>query len=121
MNIVTNTNNFVQLKGNVTKDVEPITIQNGNQLSKFTIAINKTVINANGQPVSKVSFVDICCWGEVGVATKDLKKGDRIQLIGDLVGNEKSTGQDGKIYYNTYVNAETILSITPKSESVTKT
>ncbi|TSE07423.1 single-stranded DNA-binding protein [Aquimarina algiphila] len=121
MSIVTNTNNFVQLTGNITKDVESITTKNGTQLSKFTIAINKTVINGNGETVSKPSYVDVCAWGDVGIATKDLKKGDRVQLQGDLVGNEKSTGANGKTYYNTYVNAETILNITPKSANESET
>ncbi len=115
MSTATNNNNFVQLTGNITKDVQSKTTTNGNQLTKFTIAINKTVINNNGKPVSKASYVDVCAWNDVSIATKDLKKGDRVQLQGDLVGNEKSTGSNGKTYYNTYVNAETILSIIPKS------
>lgn len=105
--VTTNANNFVQLKGNLTKDAISGISEKGNPWTIFTIGSNK---NNN----SKAAFITIKCWNEVANPTKELKQGDYISLHGEIASG--SYEKDGKTHYETYVNAETILNITPKSE-----
>lgn len=111
------TYNAIHLKGYLTKDAE--STKDSVRLTKFRIGTDIQFTNNKGESSKKSSFPDIKLWRELAEKTKDLKKGDYIEVIGHLIANEKSESKDGKVYYNTYVEGNTILQITPKSAEKT--
>lgn len=77
-------NNFIVLHGRTTKDVEVETLPNSNtQVAEFSIAVQRT-FKQDGE--YKADFINCSAFGEglIGVLTKYVQKGDRINLGGRL-------------------------------------
>lgn len=102
--------NLVILEGNLTADPDSKNI-NGTQLLTFQIATNESYKNKSGDWQSKALFHDIQMWGKVAEKAILLQKGDCVQVWGKLVSNQKSTGSNGKTYYNTFVKVETFIPV----------
>lgn len=98
--------NLVILTGNLAADAETQVI-NGVRLTKFRLATNESFKTKEGEWKKKATFHNIESWNVIAEKTQDYQKGDRIQVWGKLVSNQKSTSK-GKDYYNTYVKAESV-------------
>ena len=58
--------NKVILMGNLTADPELRTTPSGQNLASFTLAINRTWNNANGERQEETSFINCTAWGKTG-------------------------------------------------------
>jgi single-strand DNA-binding protein len=82
--------NRVTLIGNVGKDPEVKTLENGSKVVHFTLATMENHKNAEGQKVSETTWHNIVAWnGIADIAGRFLKKGNEVAV-------------EGKIVYRTY-------------------
>ena len=58
--------NKVTLMGNLTRDPELRTTQNGNSVCNFSLAVNRTWRNSDGEQQEEVDFIDCVAWGKAG-------------------------------------------------------
>ncbi len=98
--------NRVILIGNLTKDPELTTTNNGVSLCKFTIAVQKRFSGQDGE--READFIPIIVWrGQADNCYKYLKKGSRAAVAGSLQ-TRSYDGQDGTRRYITEVVADEV-------------
>lgn len=89
--------NKVILMGNLTRDPETRTTPNGQSVTSFSLAVNRTWRNANGENQESVSYIDCVAWGKPGeVIAQYLGKGRAILVSGRLEQrswDDKESGQ----------------------------
>lgn len=90
--------NKVVLMGNLTADPELRTTPNGQNLASFTLAINRTWNNANGERQDETSFINCTAWGKTGeTISKYVSKGRQLLVSGRLqqrTWQDKDTGKN---------------------------
>ena len=90
--------NKVILMGNLTTDPELRTTPNGQNLASFTLAINRTWNNANGERQEETSFINCNAWGKTGeTISKYVSKGRQLLVSGRLqqrTWQDKDTGKN---------------------------
>ena len=90
--------NKVILMGNLTTDPELRTTPNGQNLASFTLAINRTWNNANGERQEETSFINCTAWGKTGeTISKYVSKGRQLLVSGLLqqrTWQDKDTGKN---------------------------
>jgi single-strand DNA-binding protein len=89
--------NKVILMGNLTRDPETRTTPNGQNVTNFSIAVNRTWKGADGAQQEQVSYINCVAWGKPGeVIAQYLTKGNPILVSGRLdqrSWDDKETGQ----------------------------
>lgn len=87
--------NKVILLGNLTRDPELRTTPSGQNVCSFSLAINRTWRNANGEQQEAVDFIDCNAWGKAGeIIEQYMQKGRAILVSGRL--QQRSWEQDGQ-------------------------
>jgi single-strand DNA-binding protein len=87
--------NKVILLGNLTRDPELRTTPNGQQVCGFSLAINRTWKNANGEQQEAVDYIDCNAWGKAGeIIAQYMQKGRALLVSGRL--QHRSWEQDGQ-------------------------
>lgn len=87
--------NKVTLMGNLTRDPELRTTPNGQSVAGFSLAVNRTWRNANGEQQEAVDYIDCNAWGKAGeIITQYMQKGRAILVSGRL--QQRSWEQDGQ-------------------------
>ena len=77
--------NKVILMGNLTRDHETRTTSGGQSVTRFSLAVNRTWRNANGEQQEAVSFIDCVAWGKPGeIIAQYLQKGRAVLVSGRL-------------------------------------
>ncbi len=77
--------NKVILMGNLTRDPETRTTPNGQSVTSFGLAVNRTWKGADGQQQESVSFIDCTAWGKAGeIMAQYLSKGRPVLVSGRL-------------------------------------
>jgi len=77
--------NQVTLVGNMVRDPEIRSLQNGTQIAKFTIGVTRKWQTENGEKKEEATFIDIDTFGKVAaVVEKYLRKGDPVLVEGRL-------------------------------------
>jgi single-strand DNA-binding protein len=77
--------NKVILMGNLTRDPETRTTSGGQSVTRFSLAVNRTWRNANGEQQEAVNFIDCVAWGKPGeIIAQYLQKGRAILVSGRL-------------------------------------
>lgn len=95
--------NVVNLIGNLGKDVETKHLENGNQVSSFSMATSEKYKDKSGETVEDTQWHNIVLWGKQSeIAEKYLKKGSKIALSGKLT-TRKWEDKEGNTRYNTEV------------------
>lgn len=82
--------------GNLGRDVEVKATNNGNLIAKFSVAVNKK--SKDGQ--ESTTWVNVQAWRTLAEACRNLKKGDRVVVIGEYVSNAYMTTAGEKKYFN---------------------
>ncbi len=96
--------NKALLIGNLTKDPEFATTQNGVSLAKFTIAVQRKFKNANDEYES--DFINCVAWrSNAEFVNKYFKKGNKIGIVG-TIQTRSYDGEDGTKRYATEVVVE---------------
>jgi single-strand DNA-binding protein len=73
------------LAGNLTRDPETRTTPNGASVTGFTLAVNRSYKDANGQNKEQTSFIDCTAWGKPGeIIAQYTKKGSALLVSGRL-------------------------------------
>ena len=86
--------NKVILMGNLTRDPETRTTPNGQSVTNFSLAVNRTWKGADGNQQESVSYIDCVAWGRTGeVIAQYMQKGRPILVSGRL--DQRSWEQDG--------------------------
>lgn len=77
--------NKVQLIGNLGKDPEIITLENGSKLAKFSLATNENYKDKNGEKQSKTEWHNLIAWNKTAeLIEKYVTKGKEIAIEGKL-------------------------------------
>ena len=89
--------NKVILMGNLTRDPESRTTPNGQSVTNFSLAVNRTWKGADGQQNEDVSYIDCVAWGKPGeIIAQYLGKGRAVLVSGRLdqrSWDDKDSGQ----------------------------
>ncbi|MFU8844404.1 MAG: single-stranded DNA-binding protein [Bacteroidales bacterium] len=97
--------NKVILIGNLGRDPEIMTFENGVKKASFSLATSESYKNKEGQRVDQTEWHNIVLWrGLAEVAEKYLKKGEQIYLEGKI--KTRSYEQDGVKKYVTEIFAD---------------
>lgn len=81
--------------GNLTRDPETRTTPNGQSVTNFSLAVNRTWKGADGNMQESVSFIDCVAWARTGeVIAQYMQKGRPILVSGRL--DQRSWEQDGQ-------------------------
>jgi single-strand DNA-binding protein len=106
---MTNIKNTVQLIGNLGNNPEVKTLDNGNKMARFSVAINDTYTNKAGEKVTDTQWHNITVFGSLaGVAEKYLTKGKEVAVQGKLV-NKAYDDKDGNKKYSTEILVSELL------------
>jgi single-strand DNA-binding protein len=77
--------NHIQLIGRLGADPEVKILGNGSKVARFSIAINDSYTNKNGERVTDVQWHTIVAWGNLAaIAEKILHKGTQVTVDGKL-------------------------------------
>lgn len=91
-----NSLNTVIIDGNLTKDVEYVSFQNGGGVAKFAVALNRSYKTDNGEYKNVATFVNVSVFGKIGELCKQyLEKGRAVRVMGSLE-TESWKDKDGK-------------------------
>lgn len=94
------------LIGNLTKDVELRTTQNGVANCAFTLAVNRRFKNAQGE--TETDFFNIVAWRQLAeLCAKYLSRGRKCAITGSIQ-NRSYQAQDGSKRYVTEIIAENV-------------
>ncbi|HEX9595176.1 MAG TPA: single-stranded DNA-binding protein [Candidatus Saccharimonadales bacterium] len=87
--------NKVVLMGNLTRDPELRTTPNGQTVCSFSLAINRTWRNADGEQQEAVDFIDCNAWGKAAeIINQYMQKGRALLISGRL--QHRTWEQDGQ-------------------------
>ena len=71
--------------GNLTRDPELRSTPNGASVCSFSVAVNRTFRDSNGEQKEDVSFIDCSAWGKLGeMISQYAKKGTGVLVSGRL-------------------------------------
>ena len=76
--------NKVILCGNLGRDPESRTIDNGNKVTNFSIATNESYKDKAGEWQEQVQWHNIVTWGKLADYTATLNKGDSVLIEGKI-------------------------------------
>ena len=77
--------NKVILVGNLGKDPEVRTLENGAKVANFTLATSETYKNKEGQRVTTTEWHNIVLWrGLADIAERFLRKGNQVYIEGKI-------------------------------------
>ncbi len=86
--------NKVVVLGNLTRDPELRSTPNGQSVASFSLAVNRSWKNAEGETQEAVDFFDCVAWGKAGeIISQYMQKGRPILVSGRLAS--RSWEQDG--------------------------
>lgn len=94
----------LQISGNLGRDVEVKTTNNGSQFAALTVAVNSKV---NGQKVTEWFEVTANPSKKLSGMLPFLKKGSSVFVSGDFYTNNYQ-GRDGQMHTGIHINADTI-------------
>ncbi|HSW80503.1 MAG TPA: single-stranded DNA-binding protein [Candidatus Saccharimonadales bacterium] len=86
--------NKVILMGNLTRDPETRQTPNGQSVTNFSLAVNRTWKGQDGNTQEAVSYIDCVAWGRTGeIIAQYMQKGRPLLVSGRL--DQRSWEQDG--------------------------
>lgn len=107
--------NKVIILGNLTKDPELNTTNNGISVCRFTLAVSRRFSNSEGE--READFIPVIVWrGQAENCAKYLKKGSKACVTGSLQVRSYEA-QDGSKRYSTEVVAEEVEFVSSKNNS----
>ena len=108
--------NKVILVGNLGKDPEVRTLDNGAKVASFSLATSETYKDKQGNKVDQTEWHNIVAWrGLAEVVEKYMRKGMTVYLEGKI--RTRSYEKDGNKRYTTEIIADTIQMLGKKSDS----
>ena len=110
--------NKVILVGNLTRDPEYQTTPNGVALARFSIAVQRKFVNADGN--READFINCIAWrGQADFVNKYFKKGSRIGLSGSIQ-TRNYEANDGSRRTATEVVVDDVEFVGPKQDDASR-
>ncbi|MEQ2529162.1 single-stranded DNA-binding protein [Bacillaceae bacterium CLA-AA-H227] len=107
--------NRVVLVGRLTKDPELRYTPNGVPVATFTLAVNRTFSNQQGE--READFINCVIWRRPAENVANFLKKGSLAGVDGRIQTRNYEGQDGKRVYVTEVVAESVQFLEPKSSS----
>lgn len=108
--------NKVILVGNLGKDPEIMTFDNGVKKASFSLATSESYKNKEGQRIDQTEWHSIVLWrGLAEVAERYLKKGNQVYIEGKI--KTRSYEQDGQKKYITEIFGDNMTMLGRREES----
>lgn len=107
--------NRVVLVGRLTKDPELKYTPNGVPVARFTLAVNRTFSNQQGE--READFIQCVVWRKAAENTANFLKKGSLAGVDGRIQTSSFEGQDGKRQYVTEVVAESVQFLEPKGNS----
>jgi single-strand DNA-binding protein len=105
-----NLKNSVRLIGHLGQHPEVKELSNGKKLTKFSLAINESYKNENGERITDTQWHNITVWGkQAELVEKLLKKGSEVAIEGKLTNNTYLDKEGIKRYATDIVLSEFVL------------
>lgn len=77
--------NQYQVIGNLGKDPETRTLENGNKVCTFSVATTKNWKDKSGEKQTKTTWHNVVIWGKLAeICEKYLKKGSKVYVSGEF-------------------------------------
>lgn len=87
--------NQVIVMGNLTRDPEVRSLPSGQTVCSFSVAVNRSWTNRDGETQDAVDYFDVSAWGKLGeLVNQYLQKGRKCMVVGRL--QSRSWEQDGQ-------------------------
>ena len=107
--------NKVFIVGNLTKDPEQRTTQNGVSVCSFNVAVNRR-LGANAEH-PEADFFKVTAWRQLGEnCARYLAKGRKVSVVGS-VSASAYTGNDGQPKASLEITADDVEFLSPKGEA----
>lgn len=91
--------------GNLGKDPEVKTFENGNKVAEFSLAVNEDYKDRDGKKVEQTEWFNVKVWGKLAdVVDNHIKKGDRVYVEGKQ--KTETWDKDGVTQYRTTTVAQ---------------
>ena len=105
--------NRVVLVGRLTKDPDLRYTPSGAAVARFTLAVNRTFSNAQGE--RETDFINCTVWRKQAENTANFLKKGSLAGVEGRIQTGSYEGQDGKRVYTTEVVADSVQFLEPKS------
>ena len=107
--------NRVILVGRLTKDPELRYTQNGTPVTSFTLAVNRSYTNQQGE--READFINCTIWRKPAENVANFLKKGSLAGVDGRIQTRSYDGQDGKRVYVTEVLAESVQFLEPKNSA----
>jgi single-strand DNA-binding protein len=107
--------NRVVLVGRLTKDPELKYTSNGVAVANFTLAVNRSFKNAQGD--TEADFINCTVWRKPAENVANFLKKGSLAGVDGKIQTRNFEGQDGKRVYITEVVVESVQFLEPKGQS----
>jgi len=110
--------NSARLYGNVGKEPEVRTFENGNKVANFTLATTDRKKDAKGNWAEETTWHNIVVYGkQVDIVEKYVNKGDKLSVEGKI-SNRSYDSKDGtKKYISEIIVTDFLLAGSPKNRA----
>lgn len=104
--------NKIFIIGNLTRDPEVRTTNNGTSVCSFTVAVSRRFTSQSGE--RQTDFFRVNAWQKLGeVCSKYLAKGRKVAVVGELQARTYE-GNDGATRMSLEISADEVEFLTPK-------
>lgn len=107
--------NRVVLVGRLTKDPDLRYTPNGVPVASFTLAVNRTFTNQQGE--READFINCVIWRKPAENVANFLKKGSLAGVDGRIQSRSYEGQDGKRVYVTEVQAESVQFLEPKNSN----
>jgi single-strand DNA-binding protein len=112
------------IAGNVGRDPEMRYTPSGQAVTSFSVAVNESYTNNNGEKVKKTIWFRVSAWGkQAETCNQYVKKGQMILVEGRLTGDQATggprvwTGQDGQPRASFEISANIVRFLSSRQDS----
>jgi single-strand DNA-binding protein len=111
--------NQVTLLGNLTRDPELRQTPSGQNVTSFSLALNRSYKDQSGEWREASDFIDVVAWGPLAERVTDfLRKGSKALVVGRL--QQRSWEQDGQKRSKVEVLAQDVMFLDGKQQQQTQ-
>ncbi|CAG1011004.1 Single-stranded DNA-binding protein [Anaerolineales bacterium] len=112
------------IAGNLGRDPEMRYIPSGQAVTSFSVAVNESYTNANGEKVKKTIWFRVTAWGkQAEICNQYLKKGQMVLVEGRMSADPNTGGpkvwtkQDGTVGSSFEITAATVRFLSTRGEA----
>ena len=109
--------NKCMLIGNIGKDPEIKTLQNGRKFVSFSLATSKRYRDNNGEQKEETQWHNIVIWGKTAETFENIGvvKGTQLYIEGEITNRSWTDPTTGQKRYTTEINASSFQILSPRN------